>query len=198
MKHKVVFLSTIVMILLLANFMVHLRGCSLMFKQSDKEGNPMICCNKIGNCAFAGIYRWDGREESTTITIPDEWEGIPVIQIGGYCGRGLPTPFKIYMPKSHFNGEVVYSYSPEKCKISEPYTIEEIPFTLNLGGNISKIENVKDSYYPFTNEDGSITFYHPTVYIQCSELNKTFYSQDGKLYYKSNNKLVEGFNYTLD
>ena len=52
------------------------------------------------------------------------------------------------------------------------------------------------NYYPHINEDNSITFYHPTVYINCSEDNKHFYSKDGKLYNKKTDELISNFSYS--
>lgn len=37
--------------------------------------------------------------------------------------------------------------------------------------------------------------YCPRVSIICDEDNKTFYSKDGKLYYRQDDTLVDGFNY---
>jgi len=52
-----------------------------------------------------------------------------------------------------------------------------------------------EQYYPHINEDGSITFYHPVVYVICSENNTYFYSQNGKLYDKKTNELISAFAY---
>ena len=57
---------------------------------------------------------------------------------------------------------------------------------------------IRDSYYPHINEDGSITFYHPVVEINCAEENKFFYSQDGKLYDKETDELISDFAYIDD
>ena len=80
--------------------------------------------------------------------------------------------------------------------IEENYSVENPVFTVNIGKNIDAIVNVDmDVYYPHINEDGSITFYHPVVNINCSKENKHFYSKDGKLYYKETDELVSDFAY---
>ena len=43
--------------------------------------------------------------------------------------------------------------------------------------------------------DGEKIAYCPRVSIICDEDNKTFYSKDGKLYYRQDDTLVDGFNY---
>lgn len=52
-----------------------------------------------------------------------------------------------------------------------------------------------NQYFPHTNDDGSVTFYHPVVYINCSEENEKFYSKDGMLFDKSNDELITEFEY---
>ena len=78
----------------------------------------------------------------------------------------------------------------------DEYVIEDVVFILNIGKNIEVVDYVvMDEYYPHINEDGSITFYHPVVNINCSEENEHFYSKDGKLYDKKTNALINEFEY---
>jgi hypothetical protein len=89
----------------------------------------------------------------------------------------------------------IYSSHPDNYNIADEYTVEEVLFQLHIGKNIDVVDFVLTDYYPHINEDGSITFYYPVVYITCSDENTTFYSKDGKLYYKSTDALVEEFTY---
>jgi hypothetical protein len=52
-----------------------------------------------------------------------------------------------------------------------------------------------DNYYPHINDDGSIVFYHPIVFVNCSEENELFYSKDGKLYHKKTDELIAVWDY---
>ena len=71
----------------------------------------------------------------------------------------------------------------------------EIEFTIYIGKNISHIEYVEDEYY-LVKEDGKGTYYHPVVYIECSDENGHFYSKDGKLYDRSTDELIDCFAYS--
>ena len=134
------------------------------------------------------------------ITIPDDYNGIPIKRVGGFSGIGVPSPFRIDLSQVYMNApegselDMIWSYPDDELSVA--YTIENVVFQLHIGKNIEEIDFVfMDDYYPHIDEDGTVTFYHPVVYITCSEENTTFYSKDGKLYYKSTNALVEDFAY---
>ena len=86
--------------------------------------------------------------------------------------------------------------------MKDPYIFDFIPFivfNVNIGKNIEFVDYVvMNEYYPHINNDGSITFYHPVVNINCSEDNKHFYSNDRKLYFRKNDELVFDFAYLAD
>lgn len=161
-----------------------------------------IAVNKVANCCFVSGYECTEQTENLEITIPDDYNGIPIKRIGGYSGTGFPAPFSISLfplyvnaPKDSeyyaiFTGAAVRSRNPEE------YTVEDVAFTLHIGKNVEVIEYVDmDFYYPHINDDGSITFYHAVVNITCSGDNKYFYSKDGKLYDKKTNELISEFAY---
>ena len=175
------------------------------------DGLTIEISRKANNC-FAGCYTCDGYEENMEITIPDSYDGVPLTQLGGYVGSGAPSPFCIEMGRYFEEGpsdfDVYYSRDGEKviCETDDKiyvfegeYRIEEMVFTLKLGKNISKIERVvMGDYYPQLNEDGSVTIYHPVVYVVCSEENKHFYSENGRLYSRKTNELIKDFDYKTD
>ena len=66
-------------------------------------------------------------------------------------------------------------------------------FTIHLSKYIEKIYARADAT-EYTVK-GEKTAYCPRVSIICDEDNKTFYSKDGKLYYRQDDTLVDGFNY---
>ena len=183
-----------------------LSGCffdevSLFYSDSVEVDGFYIVVNKISNCCFVGGYNCTEYTENSEITIPDDYDGIPIKRIGGYYGRGVPTPFSISLADLYMNAPKGSEYDTifgniNRFAISEDYIIEDVVFNLNIGKNIEVIEFViMDEYYPHINDDGSITFYPAVVNVNCSDDNKHFYSKDGKLYDKKTDELISDFEY---
>ncbi|WP_302625751.1 hypothetical protein [uncultured Eubacterium sp.] len=182
-------------------FYVRLELC-LYYNETIKENNIYFECNSLANCAYVSSCIWDGKDEHRDIVIPDEVNGKTVSRLGGFSGRGAPGPFRILFPDSYYlkkDGQQI-SYCMEESTLSDndfEYDIKSVAFTLHIGKELNKIVDIDmDTYYPKERGANKVTFYHPVVYVLCDKENKTFYSRDGKLYYKSNDKLVEDFAYT--
>ena len=182
-------------------FYVRLELC-LYYNETIKENNIYFECNSLANCAYVSSCVWDGKDEHRDIVIPDEVNGKTVSRLGGFSGRGAPGPFRILFPDSYYlkkDGQQI-SYCMEESTLSDndfEYDIKSVAFTLHIGKELNKIVDIDmDTYYPKERGANKVTFYHPVVYVLCDKENKTFYSRDGKLYYKSNDKLVEDFAYT--
>ena len=187
-----------------------LSGCSLAFFEevslfysdtAEVDGFEVVI-NNTSICCFVGRYNCTEYRENLEITIPDDYEGIPIKRIGGYYDRGLPTPFSISLADLYMNApenseyDAIFNGDINEFEILEDYVVEDVVFNLNIGKNIEVIYFVTmDEYYPHINDDGSITFYHPVVNINCSDKNKHFYSKDGKLYVKGTNELISDFAY---
>ncbi len=178
------------------------EGVSLFYSDKAEVDGFYVGINKTSNCCFVGSYNCTEYRENLEITIPDDYEGIPIKRIGGYYGRGVPTPFSISLADLYMNApedseyDVIFSGGINEFEILEDYVIEDVVFNLNIGKNIEVIEFVTmDEYYPHINDDGSITFYHSVVNINCSDENKHFYSKDGKLYNKKTDELISDFAY---
>ena len=181
-------------------FYVRLELC-LYYNETIKENNIYFECNSLANCAYVSSCVWDGKDEHRDIVIPDEVNGKTVSRLGGFSGRGAPGPFMISFPDSYYlkkDGQQI-SYCMEESTLSDndfEYDIKSVAFTLHIGKELNKIVDIDmDTYYPKERGANKVTFYHPVVYVLCDKENKTFYSKDGKLYYKSNDKLVEDFAY---
>ncbi len=186
-----------------------LSGCiyeevAMLYSDSAEIDGFYVAINKTANCCFVGEYNCTEYTENSEITIPDDYEGIPIKRIGGYYGRGVPTPFSIHFADLYMNApegseyDAIFSGDINEFEIPEEYIIEDVVFNLNIGKNIEVIEFVvMDEYYPHINEDGSITFYHSVVNINCSDENKYFYSKDGKLYNKKTDELISDFAYAV-
>lgn len=70
-----------------------LCGCSLDFSETADEGDFSFA---YGNkAAFVTEYRWDGTEAGMTVRIPERYNGLKVVSVGGFFGRGLPMPFSV-------------------------------------------------------------------------------------------------------
>lgn len=191
--------------LLLVSFLLCLSACDLdgvayFYSYAGEYNGFGIEVNKLANCCFVSGYTCTEYTEGMEITIPDDYNGIPIKRVGGFSGIGAPSPFGIDLSQLYMNApegsefDMIWRYPDDELSVA--YTIENVVFQLNIGKNIEEIDFVfMDDYYPHINEDGTVTFYHPVVYITCSEENTTFYSKDGKLYYKSTNALVEDFAY---
>lgn len=194
-------------VILVIGLLFSLTGClaeeiSLYYDETAEKDGFFFAINETANCCFVGSFNCDEYTENMEITIPDEYEGKPITQIGGYFGRGVPSPFRISVSDIYVNApegseyHSIYSGDIDEFDIEADYTVQNIVFTLNIGKNIKTIKYVNmDDYYPHINEDNSITFYHPVVEINCSKENKFFYSKDGKLYDKKTNESVGDFAY---
>ena len=178
------------LIILLTLFLTfNAYGCDtkkicLSYDETVQYDNFTIAINDSGNCCFVGCYTVEKYIDNMEITIPDYYEDIPIERIGGYYGTGVPTPFYIDTSEyinspedSLYSG--VFSGHPDEFNLDVKYTVVDLPFRLNIGKNINEISNVSmDLYYPYKNDNGSITFYHPVVEITCSTDNEHFYSKD--------------------
>ena len=171
------------------------------FSETAEVNGWEITYNNLFNAAYLDCYIADPDEEDFDITVPDEYNGLPVTKFGH--SSLVPTaPFHINMD-SYINAPEDSEYNccfTKDMIVCETdgdfFCIENIVFKMRIGKNIKEIKDVDmDYYYPHLNEDGSITFYHPVVEIYCSEENKHFYSEDGKLYKKSDGALVTDFEY---
>jgi hypothetical protein len=197
----------VLLIVLSVLFVFGLFGCffeevSLLYSDHADIDGFYIAINKTANCCFVGDYDCTEYAENYEITIPDDYGGMPIKRIGGYYGSGVPTPFSISLDELYMNAPTGSKYSGifggdiDKFDIPDAYVVEDVVFTLNIGENIETVEFVvMDHYFPHINEDSSVTFFHPVVYINCSEENKYFYSQDGKLYDKKTDELISDFAY---
>lgn len=107
-------------------------------------------------------------------------------------GRGAPTAFHIVLPDEY---EIEYS-DERNASPDDNVPIENILFTLYLGENISEFKCVdcKNLLYCKGN-DGNTFYIRLEFYIECSENNPYFYSNEGRLYDRNDDSLVKDFFY---
>ena len=175
---------------------------SLLYSYEDSFYGFELCVNETANTCFVGQYTCREYTENMEITVPDEYDGKKVTRLGGYFGRGASVPFGISVAHVYMNAPagdrfaMIFHDDLTAYRLGVAYYEEDVPFVLNIGRNVKSVENVDlGRKYPHINEDGSVTFYHPVVYINCSEENKNFYSENGKLYNKKTDELITDFDY---
>lgn len=193
----------IVTLFLIIVLLLTLSSCSLWY---DHENNAVGFFN-VGyseslNDAFIGAYNWDGTDEGMNITIPKYYNNIKIKELGGYCGRGVPTPFEILPAEEARN--ILCPNATEWSRVAHTATIvassvQYLNFTVNISKYIQEIENLDAGGIIVAEyvENGETKYnvYVLTCYITCDEDNKTFYAKDGKLYLRDGDVLVEDIIY---
>lgn len=158
------------------------------------------------NKAFVGSYLWDGTEEGKRIIIPEHYNGMPVTSLGGTSGSGYPVDFSI-----EINDAAVTALFPNATSWYTKYYFNDTPsfeadkmryvtFELHLNKHIENLEKYSlggyNAYYEVHDENENILCaYVFSFYFTCDEQNETFYTEDGKLYYRNTDTLVESIRY---
>ena len=189
-------------IIILAGYIVTLSPEVSQMKYDD-SGAVHFGYNVISRKAFAGAYVWDGEDETRTILVPERTHGVKITALGGYVDRGVPTPFCVVFPEEYQSyGEGVLgdratyeSVRKEKEAAGVACNLQEIEFTVELGRYVKTAVLTADKYCVRRETDGSVTFTHPVYYFICDEANKTFYSEDGRLYERGTGALVTDYAY---
>ncbi len=184
---KPTFMAVILMLFSIITF----SGCGRIYKCCERDGFRFTLFPGSGK-AIVDCWEWDGNKDNMEITIPDTCDGYQIVQLGGYIGYGPPGDFQIYMPRT-WRAHIITS---ERLEMEEPYEIVELDFIVNIGKNVTKIEQeIPTRYSRCDNADGSYTYYRVYAYVNCSEENPAFYSEDGRLYHRETGELVNKFLY---
>ncbi len=175
-----------------------LSSCTAYESMEDYESGIVFGYSKLKNDCFAGpiIYTKNG---TTEITVPNTFNGAPVTKLGGYTGTGYPTPFfvncdEFYFPEGYHNeystDDETLNYIIDENTILE---IENIVFRIKLPDTLEEIVNTELKTVAYAEKnDGDIKtlkVFRPVYYFEISENNDTFYTKDGKLYYKETDEL---------
>ena len=197
---------TLTLIAVAATALIALSGCYHSVGEID---GLELYTSKSKKDAFVGVYFWDGDANNTTIVIPDEYEGCAVTAFGGSYDIGVPVGFDVIYRTESLISENVSLQAVIQNENGEftGLNIEYVDFHLSIGAEINDIDGVdvkcvmavyvvKDPSAVYYREDDFIALYLPRFYITCSDKNETFFSQDGKLHYKSSRELVDAFYYT--
>ena len=149
-----------------------------------------------GKKAALVVITFDPDSGISEFTIPDACGDYPVVELGGYVGKGAPCPFEIEV-KGLSSTLGVFPSGGTFGKVNgKNVDVFYHDVTLNLGANIREIYACQAADYVETGGDrGEVHVVR--VYFNCDPANRNFYSENGRLYEK-NGKLVEGFFYWDD
>ena len=190
-------------LLLLVTIISSFCGCSLLYDyESYAVGLFDVGYSSALNNAFLGTYNWDGTEENMNVVIPESYNGIKITELGGYFGRGVPSPFTISPTEDALNvlceNATEWQYVSDTANIDN-YNVQYLRFKLNVSKYISEVENFYsgDIIVAKYTENGEVKYnaYVLTCYVTCDADNEKFYSKDGKLYLKETDTLVENIIY---
>lgn len=182
MKAKKILVSLLLLISCIPIF----SGCNNDYLyQSFESGNT-----SGGYCkhnAFIGKYYWDGGDK--VIELPDEYNGVPVVCLGGYLGRlGTRREFEIVLS----NNDYTYKESTNVDDVD----YETITFTIKIGKNLQGVERISDDVfigyrtYDENNNMNIDVIYKIEYYFEVDSKNEYIYSKDGRIYDKSSDCLI--------
>ena len=166
------------------------EGCYLYLTRDERKGT-LFYRSEGKKAAVTGLI-YDPESGLTEFTIPDSYGDYPVVELGGYVGRGAPCPFEIEVEGIHSTLGVSPSAAGTFGKVNgKNVDVIYHDVTLNLGENIREIYACQDAHYVDTGGDrGEVHVVRD--YVNCDPANRNFYSENGRLYDKKG-KLVDGF-----
>ncbi len=164
-----------------------------------------IGVNTRKNKAFVARIHVE-KGDPTDIVLPDTYEGVPVVALGGVFGRGMPCVFDVeisagsFYPDADRYFDTLTEYldtAPDM--IGDAYEVEEIFFTVTLPAGLQEAKRVNAyvSCAEYDNGDGTtyVKVLRPRISFSISEENGYFYTKNGKLYDKKTDELIEDLNY---
>lgn len=200
MKRKLCIAACVIVCILVLILLFPYILMSFYHFDSVQVDGLMIHISRGQQTCIAGRYLCEEYTPNLEIVIPDTYNGFPVVALGGTTHiQGPPSPFYVDIGSIYINApknsEYDAVYIGDESDF-EDHEVIHLPFRLYIGKNIRDLSFVHSGmYYPHINEDESITYYHPVVYITCAEENRHYYSIDGKLYSRSTNQLITDFDY---
>ena len=184
-------LKTLCALFLLFLCISFLTQCSLLYGNYKlTSDNLSYYTHNVFNRCFAGEYIWPAEGTTAVLNIPDTCEGYRVTALGGYVGSGAPCPFMVSLPTT----SGVCSVCSEGT-LPDDAQIEQYHLVVNIGRHLRNDECiVMDDYYKI----GTNRFVQILVSVNCAPENPCFYSENGKLYKKTDDSPVDGFFYYSD
>lgn len=179
-------------------------SCSLTYDYIE-EDNIDIGYSKIERSAYIG--RISSKEtEERNIVLPSKYKNIVIKELGGYFGRGVPTHFGIdILINPSFSYEEMYTTKEEYIYQSDlnwwdDYEVTTYKYYITLPSKLEKFTYTacKEIFVVTTKKEDDSIFayiYRPVYYFFIVEENPDFYTEEGKLYNKKTNQLLEEFLY---
>lgn len=179
-----------------------LCGCSLDYDYNNGKTVDSVyyVFNNKNKTCFAAEYLWDGN--STEIVIQDEVDGYKVTQLGGYTGRGVPTPFGIYYNDKNVKNITLNESRAEgerfvvwESKLPEAVVVHYINFDIKIGKYVNCINEI-DGFDEYQKIDQN-NYLKPLVTFSVSPDNKSFQVNDFGMinYVKEGNGYSHKFDY---
>lgn len=144
-------------------------GCSMdySFDNGKIVDNVQYYFNSKNKTCFAAEYLWDGK--STDIVIQDEVDGYKVTELGGYVGRGYPTPFCIdYKYYNDNDGPVNLLWESD---VPETAVVHYVNFNIKIGKYVNCLQNTNFSDYYMMDKNN---YFKPLVTFSVSPENNDF------------------------
>ncbi|MCM1546660.1 MAG: hypothetical protein NC033_06480 [Clostridiales bacterium] len=203
-KTNNIFVITVLLAALLCG-LISFSACDTGQRYSNTEivDGIALCSNKLYKKSLAKYCEWDGDMNSMEFTVPDEYNGYKVKCLGAKGNPGFtgdPGSFRVHMPDiiNGYESLGYYSDLPPTATAEQSVNLE---FKVNLGKYVNEITNISKTNifgYGTINYDDEgkrseepAVFYCINTYYIVNADNSAFYSQDGDIYYKSNNKKVQ-------
>ena len=196
-------MKKVLTMVLVFSLLFALCGCSLFYEyENDAIGSFDVGYSEILKKAFLADYHWNGSEDGRNVVVPDRYQGAVITGLGGYTGRGYPSPFLIRLSdeaKMQLCPEATEWWYVTHTAESADAEVRYLRFQLQISEHIKELENLSMggiilASYPENGEEKHRVFVL-TCYVTCDEDNETFYAKDGKLYYRDGDVLVEDIVY---
>lgn len=176
-------INNIIGLILCVMTLVVLSSCSFSYTIDTLDDYAIGYSSKS---AFIGYVSYD--LDTVEIHLPDEYKGVKVLELGGYYGRGVPTPFFL-----GYEG-ITEGFLMDFDSIDENDTIIEVNIDVYLPKYLKKCVYVQPLVCG-TSESGQNTIYLAKCNYYLDSENDYFYTKDGKLYNKSDNTIVNNLIY---
>ncbi len=170
-----------------------LSSCSLSYSINHYDIDEFSKC-AIGYSkrnAFIGYvtYNLDTKE----IHLPSEFRGVKIEDLGGYYGKGVPTPFFL-----EYAG-IEHGFITGFDEINEEDTIIETNIDIYLPKYL-KSRSYIDEYVTGFREKGKepATIYIARCNYYIDSENEYFYTKNGKLFNRSDDSVVDNLIYQND
>lgn len=173
--------------------LLFLSSCCLTYDYINEDKYDVGYSNIEKRAYIGSIYADD---DNCQIELPNEYNDIKIKDLGGYFGRGVPCPFSISLKSDFFDNEIesCADYGLFLSNYNKYDEIIDIHVYVTLPTYLEKIVYTSKEVY-VANHDNKLIAYRPLVSFQIDDENKYFYTSEGKIYYKNNDKLVDGFVY---